>query len=419
VKFFFCTLVIFFGLAIYGQERDYKDSSYTYRINIHSDRNDELTTQVLKVATMCQDRLNGTIGKISNKAPTVYILIEGPPPPKDSFNVVYFKRDELNTANIYTILHPLIKKLAIRTLVDKGQTGEIFIPEWFIAGTIYSMELSNTLATMEKYPLTRHAIVSNKYPILKEILDGEAPSPKNYWIYRIFAEQSSVFMAGYRSINENQKSCLELLKDFKNDGSSELLKTADPTNLASETLRQRWYNNACVKACFDVINPYPPEVIKERIEELFSIATARPGSSNMTRTPLEKVFADEKKPLDFMVISFLEEEFFKIIIVSPESLRPSLGLFMACIKVLKLNKREQFIEGITIARARFSEALAKQTKAIAYLNELEAKDSNTYLNYSQIMLVEQHNEQKFARYFPRWVEYLNELETKLEAIDIK
>jgi hypothetical protein len=396
-----------------AQSDFHQERILTLRLEFKFDKKDETAQRLLKITRFCQQQLNAQFSKVNINTPILHILLEGPPPSKDIFNLIYFKRSELENLNAYSILEKIVTKMIGRTLVGLGGERNQRPPDWFVAATVFRLRLSNILSTEEKYPATRYAIVNYKFPKIDTLLDEKGANPKNFWLYRIYAEHCAVFLAAMHNLSQYKKKLLLILTEYKGESSVALLAKHFPS-LNSTRLRQRWFNSSCLRVCFHVINPYPPEVIAQKISEVFSISSARPGVNGTNRIPLEKIFADEEEELNFAVISFIEKSFYEILLTCPPTLKPSLSLFFKALNQLKENEREDFVETIILARKQFNNAVTYQKRIISYANTLEQNRQNIHSDYRGILRTYDISQKRFKQAFPKFVNYLDALEEKLD-----
>ena len=415
------SLTIIFLLApflLFAEGTTIRERILNLRLEFYLDKNDQVSNDLIKVVELCQQSLNKYFSKVNQATPKLHVMLEGTPPSKDFFNLVYFKRNELIQLSEYELLDAIMSKMIWRTLVGLGSDKAIKPPAWLVAAHVFNLKLQDNLSTEEKYPATRMSIVGNKFPNIDNLLDGEGVSPTNYWIYRIYAEHCSVFLAAIRKIPESRKKLFSIYTSYEGKTITDLFaKNFD--ELGSRITRQRWFNAACTKVCFHILNPYPPEVIHKKINDLFSVASARPGSNSMNRIPLEKIFADEDQKLNYAVIGFIEKDFYDVKLTAPELLRPAINGFIRALRSLKKDEREDFVEEITEARAKLKERVIILNNFIMLADKLEAELTNVSENYREILRAHQYSKARQRRLFPEWDNYLNELERKLENTVIK
>ncbi|MCH2205306.1 MAG: hypothetical protein MK132_05500 [Lentisphaerales bacterium] len=415
ITFIFISIVTSF---CFGQNNYHTERFLNLRLEFQVDKKDTDAQELINVVKFCQEKLNKHFIKVSPQTPKLYVFLEGNPPSKDFYNVVYFKRKELHHLNEYTILERILSKMMRRTIVGLGAPQSTKAPAWVIAAHVFNMRLYDTLSTEEKYPATRYSIVANKYPKLDELLTQSPPSPQSFWLYRLYSEYCSVFLSTLNQIPSGRSKLLAFLQKFKQEDCLALL-TEHFTSLKSKTVRQRWFIKACTQVCFHILNPYPPEVIYQKVHDLFSIPAMRPGSRKTERIPLEELFEDEDEDINFAVISFIEQDFFKIFLTAPETLRPSLSLFIDALKDLKNDEREDFAEKIVLARNEFNKSVTHLKQLINYLNELEQSGERRKENYKYVLQVNELSKKRFDKYFSDWNFYLDSLESKLEKTVIE
>ncbi|MCM8533359.1 MAG: hypothetical protein NE330_19485, partial [Lentisphaeraceae bacterium] len=360
-----------------------------------------------------QERLNTSFKKVSAHTPLLHIFLDGPPPSKDYFNVIYFKRKDLETMNQYTLLTRVMSKMLHRTVVGLGGSRTVPVPDWFTAAMAFNLNLKTMLSTEEKFPLTRLSVVNTRFPNIDDILDQAAPDTKGYWIYRIYAENCSVFLSAFQKLSRHKENLVNILLDYQQKGSTQLLAKYYP-QLKDRSARQRWFNKACQTICFHIINPYPPEVILKKVEDLFSITSIRPSADGSYKIPLEKIFEDEDQEINPAVIGFIEKDFYQLILTSPAILRDSMTLFIEALHLLKQDEREDFAEKVSVARAEFNKAVKKQRLMINYTENLEKNNLDKTSNTNEALRSLYIADLRFKEYFPEWLEYLDALEKKLE-----
>lgn len=408
------TVICFWGNFALAQSNFHTERFLNLRLEFKLDRKDQTAEELIKVVKFCQEKLNKHFIKVSPQTPKLYVFLEGNPPSKDFYNVVYFKRNDLQRLNEYAILERILSKMMRRTIIGLGADKNTVTPAWVVAAHVFNMRLYDTLSTEEKYPATRFSIVENKYPDLDSLLTQQAPSPHNFWLYRLYSEHCSVFLTTLNNLSAHRKKFLAFLQGYKNEECLPHLTKHFPS-LKSKTVRQRWFIKACTQTCFHILNPYPPEVTQKKVQDLFSISSMRPGSNRATRIPLEELFKDEQEEINFAVISFIEKDFYEIFITAPETLRPSLSMFVGALKELKDDDREEFAEKIVLARKKFNQSIERLKKLISYLNELEQSSERRKENYKYVWQVSESAEQRFDKYFPEWNLYLDTLERKIES----
>ena len=402
----------------FAQKSFHKERFLHLRLEFQLDQKDTTGEELIRVVKFCQEKLNRHFIKVSPTTPKLHIFLEGNPPSKDYYNIVYFKRKELETLNEYAIFERILTKMMRRTIIGLGAPKTTKIPPWVVAAHVFNMRLYNIFSTEEKYPATRFAIVENKYPSLDSLLTQAPPSTDNHWLYRLYSEYCSVFLTTLNKISGHRTKLLTLLKEYNHADSLELISSHFPS-LKTKIIRQRWFINACTRTCFHVLNPYPPEVIYKKVEELFSVSSLRPGSNQVNRIPLEKIFEDEDQAINYAVIAFIEKDFYEVFMTSPETLRPSLKLFIEALQKLKQNDREEFAEKITIARKQFKKSVESLKHLLSYMDELEQKKQSHAENYTEVLRVDELSSKRFKKFFPEWDTYLDNLEKKLENIVIE
>ncbi|MCM8538267.1 MAG: hypothetical protein NE334_20160 [Lentisphaeraceae bacterium] len=396
-----------------AQENFHKERLLTLRLEFKIDRYDETAKSLVNIVKACQERLNTSFKKVDAHTPMLYVFLDGPPPSKDYFNIIYFKRKDLETMNQYTLLTRVMSKMLHRTVVSLGGSRKTPVPDWFIAGMAFNLNLKNILSTEEKYPLTRLSVVNSRFPNIDQLLDKKAPDTKGYWVYRMYAENCSVFLSALQKLSEHKQSLVKILLNYNQEGTSHLVAKYYP-QLKDRPSRQRWFNKTSQDICFHVINPYPPEVILNKVEDLFSITSIRPSADKVSKIPLEKLFEDEDQEINYAVIGFIEKGFYKLILTSPAILRDSMALFIEALQSLKQNEREEFAEKVKTAREKFNKAVKKQRLMINYTEELEQKSLDKTSNITEVLRALYISDLRFKEYFPKWVNYLNLLEKKLE-----
>ena len=418
IKHIIAFIILTKSLMVHAQESFQTERFLNLRLEFKFDYKDSTTNELIKVVKFCQEKINKHFIKATPSTPKLHIFLEGNPPTKDFCNILYFKRKELDTLSEYSILERILSKIIHRTLVGLGSPKNIKAPDWLIAAQVFNIRIHDVLATQEKYPATRYAITNKKYPSLDSILTKSAPRPENYWLYRLYSENCSVFLKSLNKFSSSRQKLLNFLKSYNQSSAVDLLEKHFP-ELKSKTLRRRWFIKACNEACFDIINPYPPEVITQKVEELFSIASMRPGSNQLKRIPLEKLFENENEALNFAVIAFIEKDFLEILVTAPIVLRPSLNIFLEALHSLKKNQRNDFSKKILVARKEFKMAIEKMNKYISYIDNLEKSEKDQYENYTDSIRAHIQQSKRFQKYFPEWSSYISSLEKKLESTVIK
>lgn len=418
IKYFITLILLTHGLLLQTQASLQTERFLNLRLEFKFDHKDSTTLELIKVVKFCQEKINKHFIKATPSSPKLYVFLEGDPPTKDFYNVIYFKRRELETLSEYSVLERILSKMIRRTLVGLGSPSKTKVPDWLIAAQVFNLRIHDILATQEKYPATRHSVVNKKYPSLDSLLTAQAPNPENYWLYRLYSENCSVFLKSLNELPGHRQKLIKLLKTYDQKKSLDMLGENFP-ELKSKVSRRRWFIKACNRACFDILNPYSAEVISKRVEELFSVASMRPGSSQLKRIPLEKLFENENEKLNFAVIAFIEKDFLEIFVTAPISLRPSLNIFLEALQSLKTNKRSEFSKTILLARKEFKIATEGLSKHTAYLDKLEQSELNQHENYTDCIRAYVNHSRRFLQYFPEWSSYLNSLEKKLESVVIK
>ena len=317
------------------------------------------------------------------------------------------------------MLEQIVKKLVKRTLVAIGGKQNLKVPDWLTAALIFQVQIGqNSLLTQEKFPITRYGIVNKTYPDFDELVDGEKVLSENYWLYRVYAEQCFVIYASIKKMKQGKSLLLEGLSQTPERNVIDILGVKF-TEFLSAAGRREWYKENCRKICFDIINPYPPDVIRKKVIDLFSVTVARPGANGTMRIPLEQLSDDESQALDNFYLGFIESDFFNIYMTSSLSIRPSLNDFISSIEILKKGKKEEFKENLRQAKKKFNDSLNYQKNLNSYLDELEQKNNSTSFDFALILEAELLSQTKRRLAFPKWHQYLDDLERKLEAITIE
>ena len=403
---------------MYAQE--YTDRSFIDRLQIISDKEDETSKALFSISKKVHQFLNRKLNKIPGNAPRVTLKIEGTPPSTDTFRIIYFKRKDLNRMNSLEIIHRITKQLIRRTLVSFDAPQNTKVPDWLIAGYVYQYIVGETLSSLEKYPVSRQSIINKRFPDVDELLTVKGPNPKNYWLYSVYAERSAVFLRGIVPLRKGKKNLFSFLIDQEGKNIIEAF-SLEYENFKSRRLRNNWFKSACQRVCFDVINPYPPAEIREKVTRLLSVTVARPGNNGFgtMRLPLEELTDDNSKAVDLSYIALLERSLIEISLTSSETIRPAIVNFMSTMQLLKKKEYDEFKTSLVKAKKKFQEAIDRQEKLNRYLDELEKKHNQIESDYRRIILADELAEARNREKFPELNKYLNELEKKLASIVIE
>jgi len=416
----FLTLLTLLLFSISAFSEEYTDRSFIDKLQLVSDKEDQDSKALFAVTKKINQFISRKLTKLPGDAPLVTLKIEGIPPSTDTFRVIYFKRKDLNKLNSLEILHTITKQLIRRTLITFDAPKDVKVPDWLIAGYVYQYMVGETLSSLEKYPVSRQAIISKKFPDIDELLRQKGPDPKNFWLYSIYAERAAVFLRGLVPLSKGKKS----LFSFLIEGSDKSIIESFSVKFDEfKTQRQRnlWFKKACQRICFNVINPYPPEEIREKVTRLLSVTVARPGNNGFgtMRTPLEDITDDTSKTIDLNYIALLERSLLEISLTSSETVRPSLLNFLQSLQFLKKKQFDEFKKSIKKAKEKFQQAINRQEKLNRYLDELEKKHNNVNSDYSRIIVADELAEIRKKESFPALSLYLEELEKKLASIVIE
>ena len=399
---------------------EYTDKSFIDKLSLISDKGDETAKALFSITKKLNQFLNLKFHKIPGDAPNVTLKIEGTPPSNDTFRIIYFKRRDLNKMNPMEILHYISKQLIRRTLISFDAPRNVKVPDWLVAGYVYQYMAGETLSTLEKYPVSRLAIINKKFPDLDEFLSSQKPEPKNYWLYSIYAERSAVFLRGLVPLNRGKKNLFNYLINQQGKNISEFL-SQKYESLKTKRLRNIWFKKAYQRVCFDVINPYPPNEIKEKVTRLLSVTIARPGNNGFgtMRISLEELSDENSKTIDHNYISLLEVSLMEISLTSSETIRPAIMNIVASLHHLKIKEYDDFKESLVQAKKKFNQALVRQNQLNQYLDELEKKHNNISTDYRRIILASELAETRKKEIFPELNLYLQELEKKLASVVIE
>ncbi len=414
------TILLIFLYCCCIKAEEFTDRSFIDKIQLISDREDETSKALFDITKKMHQFLGQKFSKIPSTAPQITLKIEGTPPSTDTFRIIYFKRSELNKMNSLEIIHRITKQLLRRTLISYDAPKNIHAPDWLTAGYVYQYIIGETLSSLEKYPVSRLSIINKKYPDIDTLLKEKGPEPVNYWLYSVYAERSAVFLRGVVPLSRGKKSLFSYLINPQGKSVIEYL-SSKYDDFKSQRLRNNWFKKACQRVCFDVINPYPPAEIREKVTRLLSVTVARPGNNGFgtMRLPLEELSDDTSQTIDLNYIAILERSLLEISLTSSETIRPALLNFISSLHLLKRKEYEDFKESLIKAKKKFRQAIDRQGKLNAYLDELEKKYNNLSSDYRRIILANEIAEMRNRENFSALSQYLDELEKKLASIVIE
>jgi hypothetical protein len=409
-------LLLLLGMYSSAQDNSFQRSHGSLRLRISTETHAELAQELFKSCCHIQRKIERILYKVSSSQPTLNIRVEGPPPARESATLLYFSARELQEASTYEIVEKISRKLISRSLVKKNATSPSTPPPWLVAATVHLIQIdSSGMVSREKYPLTRHAVTHGSYPDFDLLLTRKAPRAKDLWLYRIYAENCAVFLRSLFIPNNHRAKLADFLREGRSDTLSFLAENFP--DLSSKRKRRLWYKAACQKICFNTVNPFPPEVLQKKVEQLFSVTTV---SLNGTQSiPLELLPEEENYILDQSFISFMEVDFLKILFQAPETARPGLQQFLQALKALKEGRRDDFKEEMTLARELFSQDLKRQQKLSSYLKALTTEHSHSYTHLLELIQARQLARKRNLENFPLWQDYLRELEHKIKLTEVK
>ena len=414
------TILLLFSYCLCLKAEEYTDRSFIDKLDLISDKEDQTSKALFAITKKMHQFLSLKFSKLPGTAPKVTLKIEGTPPSTDTFRIIYFKRNDLNKMNSMEIIHRITKQLLHRILVSYDAPANVHVPDWLTAGYVYQYIVGDTLSSLEKYPVSRLSIINKKYPDIDILLKENGPDPAHYWLYSVYAERSAVFLRGVVPLSRGKKSLFAYLIKPQGRDVIDYLSTKYE-DLKTQRLRNNWFKKACQRVCFDVINPYPPAEIREKVNHLLSVTVARPGNNGLgtMRKPLEELTDDTTQAVDLNYIALLERSLLEISLTSSETVRPALLNFITSLQLLKRKEYDDFKESMIKAKKTFHEAIVRQEKLNVYLDELEKKHNQLASDYSRIILADEIAEIRKRETFPALSLYLDELEKKLANIVIE
>lgn len=418
IRLFYLIIISYFSISTVHAA--YTDRSFTNKLQLLSDEKDNTAKALFSITKNVQQFLNIKFTKISSHVPYVTLKIEGTPPSTDSYKTIYFKRSELRTLSSNEILYRIMKQLLRRSLVSLYADPKAEVPEWLTASLIYIHTVGETLSSQEKYPITRQSIINQKFPDFDELITAPAPKPSHYWLYKIYAERCAVFYRGIVSLKSGKKQMMSYLARQKEKNILENF-SEQYDEFKTQKLRNKWYKKASQKVCFNVINPYPPEEIRKKVNSLLSVTVARPGNNGFgtMRMPLEDVPNDSHKAIDSNYLTLMEGDLLEIYMTSSETIRPAIQKYIICVSNLRLKKSDEFKKDLKEAKKSFNDAINRQSMLNLYLDQLEKDHNEILTDYRRIILSAELAEKRDQIFFEDFKEYLDELEKKLAAISIE
>ena len=398
----------------------YTDKSFTDKLQLHSDVEDDTAKALFSITKNVQQFLNLKFTKIASSTPYVTLKIEGTAPSIDTYKIIYFKRSELKHLSSTDILYRILKPLIKRSLVSLYADQKAIVPEWLTASLLYLHTIGDTRSSLEKYPITRQSIINQRFPDFDELITSKPPTPSNFWLYSIYAERCAVFFRGIVSLKQGKKQMMSYVVKQKETNILENFSTIYD-EFKTPKLRNNWYKKASLKICFNVINPYPPEEIRKKVSSLLSVTVARPGNNGFgtMRVPIEEVSNDSYEAIDVKYLTLLERDLLELLLTSSQTIRPAIKKYLICISELRVQDQDLFKEKLNDAKKTFNEAINRQALLNRYLDTLEKKHNEVLTDYRRIILAAELAEKRKNIVFKDLIEYITELEKKLAAISIE
>lgn len=408
-------LLIFLSCTI---QAEYKDHSFSDKLNFIADKKDELALNLFRICKFSQKTLSQSLHKLPLNAKKILLQLEGLPPGSRQSSIIYFSRQELRKMSFYEIVERINRQLLKRTLVALGAKPNHEPPSWLVAAITHQIQLGKkSVLTQERFPMTRYSVIHNKFPDMNTLVEKESPAPRSYWLYIVYAEQCFLLLEGLKREKEGKK---DLVNYYSTKSNTNFLSYISQRNEKFSTYakRKNWYEEVCHKVCFNTINPLPAKVIHKKVLKLFSIRIARPGSKSV-RVALEDLSNQENNALDHIYIVYLKARFFNLLFKAPVSLRRSLGDLLQSLQFLEEKEYAKFKKAIVQAKQKFKKALEFQAQLNQYLDELEKKHNSLVSRYSHVLTAEHLAKDRRKNLFPKWQQYLNELEKKLAQVNLK
>ncbi|NQZ59954.1 MAG: hypothetical protein HRT88_21080 [Lentisphaeraceae bacterium] len=358
---------------------------------------------------------------ISPDAPLLHIQFGGTPSRVNSKRFLFIQNRELKESSEETLLSRIFDKLISRNILYSGFTKNFETPKWLLAGIIFHFRYELHKWSPADFIATRYSVNTNKYPSLRVLLNDEhAPPITEPLLYQVYYEQCGVLLTGlnrlpgqgkilYKAIvNEDTNSLINFLLKNKN----KFTEFNDITD---------WYIKLCKKSLYGSFISYTTENIAAKINSLLTVSIARPGGQGIKEESLEALSSEEIGAIDHTALALIEKELYEVILHSPKIFHKSLTIFIQASFKLRLQKsaNEDFKKNIKTAQKRFKRVLQLQRDREKYHKELEAKLNLDNFSTAELFHHYETIKKLHHQLFPRWNDYLDKLEQKLEEASVE
>lgn len=364
---------------------------------------------VYKTVVQLHSKLQGIWGKSKTLEPLKIRLHDKKK--KSKLNFLWLVPAELKKMNNFQFLRKMIIFMTPR------YTGNMksIIPEWLVAAMIYRVQAfdQQSIKPIPDYAVLRKIILSEENLSLKHLLIK--PPPVNLPIlYALYSQHCSVLLRAIITERKSKKK-LRNIVDYTivGDDADKLVDALEFDDYDDLIL---WFRGKAWEAAVNPIYTLPPDYIKQKIQKITTVSIMSPSTESgdkLKRLKIENLDKMQSYVLDKENIRSIQEEFYKILISSPEDLRPYIGAFAKALSFLARDQFYVFKSALINAREKIKPILEKKIILNDYLNQCEIEYSKILSEKSFILGLMEEYEKKDYQLSKPWKDYLKTLENEI------